>query len=224
MDAVFAALHQGEQRPVVNAEKLIARAMVSAPFDFEHKRHAFFLYSIGALPLPVIDSELKSLASQPDNLAGLILLKIIQNHGRTHFIGGEKSIFLLDVISTCLTDQFWAKGANERIRRPHSPAISYASHVFNHGLGMFLDATRVGTREYRFAAALNYVCAQTGSVQPLMNEVIEYFMRFAQGHFLDVNAAKDQLIQITSIELGEREAQTGSDMCEDSTNGEVRVT
>lgn len=196
MDSVFAGLHESHGRPVVNAQAVIARAMASAPFEFDHKRHAFLLYAVGALPLPVTYSELQYLADTADHLSGFILSKIIQNHGRVIFLGPGRPQFLLDLIRTHLTSRFVWKGSNAPIRRPYSPPISYSPHVFNHGIEMFLKGSDEGPVEYRLAVAIDYVCGPIKHFQPVLKDVIGHFIEFAKGRFLDLDAVRDQLMLI----------------------------
>lgn len=198
MDPVFATLHESYERLVVNAHALIARAMSSAPFDFEHKRHAVMLYAMGALPLPLTYSELKKLAEHPNNLAGFILFKIIQNHGKQIFVGSENPTFLLDLILVHLHGQFFSRGRHRDNSLAYTPVTSYSSHVFNHGMELFLKSYDKGHAEYRFAAALAYISEQITDHQSFLQYVIGYFMQFAQGHFFDINIIKENLYLVTS--------------------------
>ncbi|MDD1963749.1 hypothetical protein NPS29_00290 [Pseudomonas putida] len=198
MDAVFAGLHESKGRPVVDAYGVIARAMASAPFAFDHKRHAFLLFAVGALPLPITYSELRHLARTPDNLAGFILFKIIQNHGRVIFLANEQPGFLLELILTHIGGRFVWKGTNEPIRQRYSPPISYTSHVFNHGIEMFLKAGGVEPVEYRLAVAISFLCTPFSDAESLLKDIVSHFMEFAKGRFLDVDQVRNHLMQITA--------------------------
>ncbi|MHB2250573.1 GapS6b family protein [Pseudomonas fitomaticsae] len=196
MDPVFASLHESSEHLVVNANALIARAMSCTPFDFEHKRHALMLYAMGALPLPLTYSELEQLAEHSNNLAGFILFKIIQNHGKQIFVKNEYPAFLLDLILAHLHGQFFSSSS---INSPsYTPVTSYSSHVFNHGLQLFLSSYDKGPAEYRFATALAYICEQIINKQNFMQYVIGYFINFAQGHFFDMEMIKENLCIVMS--------------------------
>ncbi|BBN63143.1 GapS6b family protein [Pseudomonas sp. KUIN-1] len=198
MDAVFAALHGTSGRPIVNAYSVVIKAMASASSDFDHKRHGLLLYAIGSLPLPLSYAELQGLAEESNYLAGFILLKIIQNHGRQIFVVNKQPYFLLDLISAHLRGRYFSKDDHSAIYPAYTPATSYSSHVFNHGMALFLSAYDKGTREYRFAAALGYLCLPIAAFQYLTQYIIGFFIQFAQGHFIDLDAVKEHLTLIAS--------------------------
>ncbi|MGN2430676.1 PIN domain-containing protein [Pseudomonas syringae] len=198
MDAVFAALHGSSGRPVVNAYSLIIQAMAIAPFDFDHKRHGSLLYAIGSLPLPLTYAELQHIAGNPNNLAGFILFKIIQNHGRQLLVASEQPFFLLDLISAHLYGQFFSKDSYKAIYPSYTLAVSYSAHVFNHGMELFLTAYDKESVEYRFAVALGYICWPININQDFLKYILDFFIRFAQGHFLDLDVIKDHLLIIAT--------------------------
>ncbi|MGD4261818.1 hypothetical protein QT656_22525, partial [Xanthomonas citri pv. citri] len=98
MDGALGALHNVKGHPLVNVQAVLLRAMMSAPFDFEQRRHALVLYALGALPLPLTFQDIYRLANTPSTLAGLILFKIIQTHGREIFAAEGRPEMLLNAI------------------------------------------------------------------------------------------------------------------------------
>ncbi|TPG77115.1 GapS6b family protein [Pseudomonas mandelii] len=199
MDGAFAALHHSTGYKTVNANALIARTMASSPFDFEHKRHGLLLYSLGTLPLPLTFSEIHHLAANPNALAGFILFKIIQNHGHQIFLKNDQSFFLLDMILTHLTSQFYSGKSHKAVRPGYTPWMTYTSHVFNHGMRLFLAAIDEGTAEYRMAAAMMYMGSSISFNTPLKNFVIGHYMGFAKGHFMDIEAIKENLQSLSQL-------------------------
>ncbi|MNV70722.1 hypothetical protein D3C71_1637020 [compost metagenome] len=74
---------------------------------------------------------------------------------------------------------------------------------------LFLAAYDVGTIEYRLAAAMMYMGSSISFNKPLKNFVIGHFMDFARGHFLGVEAIKEnlrswsQVMDSSSVEAGQ---------------------
>lgn len=199
MDGAFASLHHSTGYKTANANALIARAMASSPFDFEHKRHGLLLYALGALPLPLTFGDIHHLAANPNALAGFILFKIIQHHGHQIFLKNDQSFFLLDMILTHLTSQFYSGKSHKAVRPAYTPWMTYTSHVFNHGMRLFLAAIDEGTAEYRMAAAMMYMGSSMSFNTPLKNFVIGHFMGFAKGHFMDIEAIKENLQSLSEV-------------------------
>ncbi|KAB0514161.1 hypothetical protein SAMN04490189_0025 [Pseudomonas koreensis] len=199
MDGTFASLHHSTGYKTANANALVARAMASSPSDFEHKRHGLLLYASGALPLPLTFGDIHRLAANPNALAGFILFKIIQNHGHQIFLKNDQSLFLLDMILTHLTSRFYSGNSHKAVRPAYTPWTNYTSHVFNHGMKLFLAAFDVGTIEYRLAAAMMYMGSSISFNTPLKNFVIGHFMDFARGHFMDVEAIKEHLKSLSEV-------------------------
>ncbi|RZO10659.1 hypothetical protein EKG40_03570 [Pseudomonas moorei] len=210
MDGAFASLHDSSGYKTANANALIARAMASSPFDFEHKRHGLLLYALGALPLPLTFSEIHHLAENPNALAGFILFKIIQNHGHQIFLKNDQSFFLLDMILTHLTGQFYSGKSHKAVRPAYTPCVTYTSHVFNHGMRLFLAAFDEYTAEYRLAAAMMHMGSTMSFNKPLKDFVIGHFMDFARGHFMDIEAIKanlqllSELMNSNSVDSGQK--------------------
>jgi hypothetical protein len=210
MDGAFASLHHSTGYKTANANALIARAMASSPFDFEHKRHGLLLYALGALPLPLTFSDIHHLAANQNALAGFILFKIIQNHGHQIFLKNDQQLFLLDVILTHLNSRFHSGKSQKAVRAAYTPWMTYTSHVFNHGMRLFLAAFDEGTAEYRLAAAMIYMGAPISFNKPFKDFIIGLFMGFARGHFMDVKAIKvnlqslSQLMDSSDVEAGQQ--------------------
>ena len=140
MDETLGALHYANAHPLANTEHILLRAMAKAPFVFGQRRHALMLYALGALPLPLTFQDIYDLASTPSTLAEFILFKIIQTHGREIFATEGRPAILLNIIFLHLKRQF----GNEAlaIHSRYDPAVSYSSHVFNHGISLYLALVR----------------------------------------------------------------------------------
>lgn len=211
MDEVFASLHANEGHKTSNVQMLVARAMKCLPFDFEHKRHGFLLYSVDALPLPLSYGEVMHIAKQPNPLASFILLKIFQNHGQKIFINSDKVDFLLDVILTHLKSRFYLSDTFKARWPRYTPWVNYTSHVFNHGIELFLNNTNMKTCEYRLALAISYMAASIKFSGSLLKFVIEKFNNFARGHFMDIDAIKKNLELVEGLRLNEARGNGDAD-------------
>ncbi|CAH0268334.1 hypothetical protein SRABI111_03603 [Pseudomonas carnis] len=210
MDGAFAALHHSTGYKTANVNALIVRAMARSPFDFEHKRHGLLLYALGALPLPLTFSEIYHLAESPNALAGFILFKIIQNHGHQIFLKSNAHLFLLDLILAHLSSRFHSGKSHEAVRPAYTPWMTYTSHVFNHGIELFLTAFDIGNAEYRLAMAIMYMGSLIGFNKPFKDFIVGHFMDFARGHFMDVEVIKvnlqllSELIDSDSVNSGQQ--------------------
>lgn len=198
MDGAFASLHHSQQYATANVQAIVARAMANSSFDFEHKRHGLLLYALGALPLPLTFSDIHHLAVTPNTLAGFMLFKVIQNHGRQIFVGGVRPLLLLNIILAHLNSRFHARNSQRVIWSPYTPCTKYTSHVFNHGLALFLGAYGVGTAESRLATAMMYMASSCGFHRPLLEFIIGNFVGFAEGHFMDINGINTNLQALAS--------------------------
>lgn len=203
MDGAFASLHHSNQHAIANAHAIITRAMASSPFNFEHKRHGFLLYALGALPLPLTYAEIQRLAANPNALAGFILFKLIQNHGNHIFVGERKPLFLLNVILLHLNSVFHSGDSYTALRPPYTPYLSYTEHVFNHGIKLFLSAYEEGSVELRLATALYRMGSACGFYHSFIELVSSHFLDFAHGHFLDIEAIKANLLALTKRHVEE---------------------
>ena len=194
MDEVFGALHNTKGHPLVNTQAVLLRAMENAPFDFGRRRHALMLYALGALPLPLTFHDIYNLASTPSTLAEFILFKIIQTHGHEIFAAEGRPAILLNIICLHLKRQF----GNEAlaIHSRYDPAVSYSSHVFNHGLSLYLALSGTGSAEFRLANAA-YHMAQLGIFNPSFLKSLENrLVHFARGHFMSIEAIKQNYLSI----------------------------
>lgn len=203
MDGAFAALHHSSRNAIANIQAIIARAMVGSPFDFEHKRHGFLLYALGALPLPLTFSEIYLLAENPNSLAGFILFKIIQNHGRQVFMGGDRLLFLLDIIFVHLNSRFHSGRSYMAVWPPYTLGMDYTTHVFNHGMQLFLGGNEEGTAESRVAAALMYMGSKCGLHERFLKFIVGHFIGFAEGHFMDVESITTSLQLLANQQMDE---------------------
>lgn len=194
MDGTFCALHNVKGHPLVNTQAVLLRAMVNAPFDFEQRRHALVLYALGALPLPLTFQDIYRLSSTPSTLSGFILFKIIQTHGREIFAADERPKILLNTICQHLYCLFGneALAVNSR----YEPWVSYSSHVFNHGISLYLALSGTGTAEFRLANAMHHM-AQLGIVnQSFLRSLFNRFVNFAHGHFMSWEAIRQNYLSI----------------------------
>lgn len=194
MDRTFGALHYVKGHPLVNAETVLHRAMVKTPFDFEQRRHALVLYALGALPLPLTFLDIDHLAITPSTLAGFILFKIIQNHGREIFAADGRPKILLNTICQHLCCLF----GNEAlaVSSSYSPYVNYSSHVFNHGMNLYLTLTGTGSAEFRLANAMKEMTRENHN-HLFMKDLINRFIIFIRGHFMNESAFLE-FIKITS--------------------------
>lgn len=193
MDAEFAALHHSNQHATVNIHTVVMRAMASSPFDFEHKRHRLLLYALGTLPLPLTSVEIYCLAMSPNTLAGFILFKIIQNHGKQIFVGSDRAFFLLDVIFVHLYSWFYFGSSHDAVRPSYTLNTTYTAHVFNHGIKLFLKTKEAGTAELRIAVAIKYMMSKYSLHQRFVDFILGCFIDFAKGNFMDIEAIEVNL-------------------------------
>lgn len=190
MDEIFSSLHYSNQHRTANVYALINRAIMSKPFEFEHRRHGLLLFSTGAIPLPVTYGDLNQLAKNPNRLAGFIFFKIIMNHGKEIFDGNDKLELLLNLILLHLHANYRYGESHTALRPNYSLGASYTSHVFNHGIMLFLEAHDQGNCESRLATALNYMGRRCGFNILFLRYVVGHFVEFAEGHFMDFEAIK----------------------------------
>ncbi|MFJ4455947.1 hypothetical protein ACIP1G_18940 [Pseudomonas sp. NPDC089392] len=206
MDGAFIALHRVNGHPLVNTQAVLHRAMNGSPFEFAQRRHSLVLYALGALPLPVTFQDLYRLSSTHDSLAGLILFKIIEVHGREIFGPEGRLDYLLDFVYLHLLTMFGREST--AIRSRFSPCIAYTSHVFNHGLGLYLELSDECNGEFRLAAAVRHMgraaqrmSAFGGDYQPFIRDLLDRFMSFTQGRFMDWSIVSQNYRLILQQEL-----------------------
>jgi hypothetical protein len=196
LDGAFAALHSANKHPIVNVQAVVLRAMASTSFDFEQMRHGLIRYALGALPLPLTYGDIMSLASTPNTLAGFILYKIIQNHGRQIFAGEGRPTLLLDTINAHLGSRFLFGKDFSSVSPRYTLCMTYSFHVFNHGLGLYLDSSDKGSAEQRLAMAMAHMMLRSNGYQPFLEYLSRNFVDFARGHFMDSQAISQNLKSI----------------------------
>ena len=194
MDGAFGALHNVKGHPLVNVQAVLLRAMVSVPFDFEQRRHALVLYALGALPLPLTFQDIYRLTSIPSTLAGFILLKIIQTHGREIFAAEGRPEMLLNTIYLHLGCLFGKEALAVNSR--YSPWMTYTSHVFNHGLSLYLALSGTGSAEFRLATAVHHMAQLSIDNQSFLKSLMGRFVHFAHGHFMSWEAIRQNYLSI----------------------------
>lgn len=64
---------------------------------------------------------------------------------------------------------------------------------------LFLAAFDEGSAEYRLAAAMTYMGSPISFNKPLKDFIIGNFMGFARGHFMDVEAIKENLQSLSQL-------------------------
>lgn|GEM_PF-1130370 len=198
MDASFGALHNVKSHPLVNVQAMLLTAMSTLPFDFEERRHSLALYALAALPLPVTFKDIYCLADTPSTLSGFILLKIIQNHGREIFATEGRPEMLLNVLYIHL-DCLFGRDALA-VNSSYSPWLMYTSHVFNHGLDLYLTVSGGGSAEFRLAKAVHHMGQLSAAGSPLIRSLVGRFVHFAHGHFMDWEAIRQHYLSIAGAE------------------------
>lgn len=168
--------------------------MASSPFDFEQRRHALLLYALGTLPLPVRFQDIYDVASTQSNLAGFILFKIIQTHGREIFAAEGRPEMLLNSIFLHLDCLYGSEALAAHSR--YSPWMNYSSHVFNHGLSLYLALSGPGSSEFRLATALHHMVQLSINQQSFLESLIHRFVNFAHGQFMSWEAIKQNYLAI----------------------------
>lgn len=194
MDGTFGALHNVKGHPLVNAQTVLLRSMMNAPFDFEQRRHALVFYALGALPLPLTFQDIYRLASTPSTLSGFILFKIIQTHGREIFAAEGRLEMLLNAIYLHL-DRLLGNEALAITSR-YSPWMNYSAHVFNHGISLYLALAGSGSAEFRLASAVHHMAQLSIDDQSLLKSLMGRFVHFAHGHFMSWEAIRQNYLSI----------------------------
>lgn len=206
MDNVFGTLHDRRGHPLVNVQTVLLGATVSAPFDFEERRHALALYAMGALPLPLTFQDIYRLASTPSSLAGFILFKIIRTHGREIFSDRGRPEILLNTIYLYLECLFGRE--NLAVNSRYSPWMTYTSHVFNHGISLYLALSSTGSAEFRLATAVHHMAQLSIDNRSFLESLIGRFVHFTHGHFMSWEAITQNYLSIAEAkQLQEPEAE-----------------
>ncbi|HEJ3360853.1 GapS6b family protein [Pseudomonas aeruginosa] len=194
MDSTFGTLHNAKGNPLVNIQSVLLRAVANVPFNFEKRRHALVLYAIGALPIPLTPKDIYSVAMTKSTLAEFILFKIIQTHGREIFAAEGRPEILLNAIFLHLFFRFGNE--TDTIKSKYSPVITYSSHVFNHGLSLYLTLSDTGSTEFRLATAIHHMAKQSIEDQPFLKNLVGRFSNFAKGHFMNWEAIRQNYMSI----------------------------
>ena len=198
MDTSFGGLHNSKGYLLFNVQDFLLKEMAKYPFDFNERRHSLLLYAIGSLSIPVTLRDLYELARVESNLAGFILFKIISLHGREIFSVEGRSGILLNLIYLHLVSLF----GRERmaINASYEPAVSYTSHIFNHGLALYMDLSIKNTAEFRLAAAIYHMSQLILNDESFFRSMVKMFFDFARGHFMNFEAIKKNYILIESMQ------------------------
>ncbi|BBI43286.1 GapS6b family protein [Pseudomonas syringae] len=196
MDEAYGALHNIKGHPLVNLQALLLNATATLPFDFEQRRHSLLLYAFGALPITLTFNDIYGLARTPSSLAGLLLLKIIQNYGREIFAIENRPLILLNAIYLHMDAMFGREAL--AVSAKYSPWLTYTSHVFNHGVQLYLDISGEGSAEWRFARALNHFMQLCNGRPSFTHSLASRFVEFAFGHLMDWGAVKECYLEIVA--------------------------
>lgn len=194
MDMTLGGLHNVQGHPLVSAEAVLLRAMVNAPFHFEQRRHALVLYALGALPLPLTFTDIYRLSSTPSTLSGFILFKIIQTHGREIFAPEGCPEMLLNSIYLNLDCLFGNEA--QAVYSSYSPWVNYSSHVFNHGISLYLALSDTGSAEFRLANAMHHMAQLSTNNLPFLKSLMSRFVQFSYGHFMSWEVIRQNYLSI----------------------------
>lgn len=196
MDEAYGALHNINGHPLVNIQTVLLNATATLPFDFDQRRHSLLLYAFGSLPITLTFKDIYDLARTPSSLAGLIFLKIIQNHGREIFEIDNRPQLLLNTIYLHLDTMFGRDAL--AVNDTSSSWLLYTSHVFNHGLQLYLELTGDGSAEWRFARALHHFMRLSDGQLSFSRSLASRFAEFAFGHFMDWGAIQESYLALAA--------------------------
>lgn len=181
-DGLIAQLHLVNGHLLANIQVVLQQAVTNKPFNFEQRRHALLLHADAKLPIPLSMLNLYNLATSETTLAGFILFKIIQNHGQNIFAPHERQEMLLTIIYLYLANIF--RSGHYAFRAHYSPSNTYTSHVFNHGVDLYMSLTSGETAEQRLTKAVRYMLSLCVGDKPLFRSVFMRFESFARGRFM----------------------------------------
>jgi len=196
MDEAYGALHNINGHPLVNIQTVLLNATATLPFDFDQRRHSLLLYAFGSLPITLTFKDIYDLARMPSSLAGLIFLKIIQNHGREIFGIDNRPQLLLNAIYLHLHTMFGRDAL--AVNDTSSPWLLYTSHVFNHGLQLYLELSGDGSAEWRFARALHHLMRLSDGQLSFSRSLASRFAEFSFGHFMDWGAIQESYLALSA--------------------------
>ncbi|MDD2023239.1 PIN domain-containing protein [Pseudomonas putida] len=190
MDLDFARVHQRHGFKVANVHHIMTQATDTANFNFEDKRHGLLLCALGAVPRPLMKIDLDGLARNPNPLSSFILSKVFQTYGDAIFADGNQQNILLQAIIKHVVCTYY-RDNRSALWPAFTPVCRYETHAFNHGLRVFISCNREKTAEYWVALALK-VCVWVARVDSqLVSYVVELFVGFVVGHFLDERAVME---------------------------------
>lgn len=86
---------------------------------------------------------------------------------------------------------------------PYTLGMDYTTHVFNHGMQLFLGGNEEGTAESRVAAALMYMGSKCGLHERFLKFIVGHFIGFAEGHFMDVESITTSLQLLANQQMDE---------------------
>lgn len=200
MDEAYGALHNSKGHLLVNLQSVLLGATATIPFDFEQRRQSLTLYAFGTLPITLTFNDVYALAKTPNSLAGLILLKIIQNHGREIFAAEGRPQILLNAILLHVDTMFGRDAL--AVNAKFSPWLVYTSHVFNHGIDLYLALSGGGSAELRLAAAVHYMSQRISPGRySFVRKLVERFVHFAHGRFMDWEAISQTYLSLSAANV-----------------------
>ena len=114
--------------------------------------------------------------------------------GREIFAAEGRPEMLLNTIYLHLDCLFGneALAVNSR----YSPWVTYSSHVFNHGLSLYLALSGTGSAEFRLATAVHHMAQRSNDSQSFLKSLMGRFVRFAHGHFMSWEAIRQNYLSI----------------------------
>lgn len=188
MDFAFAGLHYSKGWKVANVNTILLSVTDTPDFDFEERRHGLLLFALNTLPRPLMLTELKGLAGNPNPLSSMILSKIFENHGRQIFSDDARLWLLLELLISHIVCTFYRLAMPATRAPAYTPLGQYEEHVFNHGLRLFVYERGDQSAEFWLAVALRASLDILGVDQKLSNYAAGLFADFVGGHFMDVDA------------------------------------
>lgn len=188
MDPAFAGLHCSKGHKLANVNSILLRAISTADFDFEERRHGLMLFAFGTMPRTLLEGDLMGLAKEPNPLSSFILYKIFQNHGLKIFADAKQRWLLLNVMLTHIISTFYRGDKPSVLAPDYTPWCRFDEHVFNHGLRLFMSNHEGKPAEFWMAVALKVGLQIVKLDRTLAQHVDNLFSNYARGHFMDVDA------------------------------------
>lgn len=188
LDFPFAGLHHSKGWKIANVNSILLRVTDTPEFDFEERRHGLLLFALKTLPRPLMVTEMRGLAGNPNPLSSFILSKIFENHGRQIFTDSNRCWLLLELLVSHVVRTHFRLATPEVLSPAYTPWCKYEEHVFNHGLRLFVFKRGENTAEFWLAVALRAFLQIVGVDEKLSRYAVALFADFAVGHFLDVES------------------------------------